>query len=138
MILYQKIKQLLKIPEKNKENFMPSPPSPLEMLFVLTSLIFIFVLPTILLINSFKYGLAISIIGGAIYVIIAASLIRTVNTKTDDAELCQLKIRKTDDNIWYTIWENEEGETEDIEDKTIEGVIKKVMLDNDYVGISPR
>ena len=58
--------------------------------------------------------------------------------KTDDSELCQLKIRKTEDDVWYTIWENEDGETEDIEDKTIEGVIKKVMLDNDYVGISPK
>ena len=57
--------------------------------------------------------------------------------KNDDSEICQLKIRKTEDNIWYTIWENEDGETEDIEDKTIEGIIKKIMLDNDYTGITP-
>ena len=57
--------------------------------------------------------------------------------KNEDSDICQLKIRKTDDNIWYTIWENEDGETEDIEDKTVEGVIKEIMLDNGYVGVSP-
>ncbi len=57
--------------------------------------------------------------------------------KNDDSEICQLKIRKTEDDIWYTIWENEDGETEDIEDKTIDGIIKKVMLDNKYTSITP-
>lgn len=55
--------------------------------------------------------------------------------KDDDSELYQLKIRKTEDNIWYTLWENEDGETEDINNKNIEDIIKIIMLDNDYKGV---
>ena len=53
--------------------------------------------------------------------------------KDEDSKIYQLKIRKTKDNIWNTLWENEEGEVEDINDKSIENLIKKIMLDNDYV-----
>ena len=54
--------------------------------------------------------------------------------KNENSEIYQLKIRKTD-NIWYTIWEDDEGDIEDINNKDIEEVIKKVMLNNGYVGI---
>lgn len=42
-----------------------------------------------------------------------------------------LKIRKID-NKWYTIWENEDGEPEDIYTNTIKEMIKKIMIENDF------
>ena len=54
--------------------------------------------------------------------------------KNDDGEINQLKIRKTD-NIWYTVFEDEDGESVDISDKYVENVIQKIILNNNYVGI---
>ena len=53
--------------------------------------------------------------------------------KNNEGEINQLKIRKPN-NTWYTIYENDEGETIDISDKYVENIIQKIMLDNDYIG----
>ena len=55
--------------------------------------------------------------------------------KNDEGEIYQLKIRKTEDNIWYTIFEDDEGEAIDVEDKYIENIVTKIMIDNDYTGV---
>ena len=52
--------------------------------------------------------------------------------KDEESNVYQLKIRKTSDNIWYTNWENEDGDSEDVSDSNIENLIKKIMIDNDY------
>ena len=39
--------------------------------------------------------------------------------KNEDSKICQLKIRKIEENTWHVLWENEEGVTEYITDKTI-------------------
>ena len=54
--------------------------------------------------------------------------------KNNEGEINQLKIRKTD-NIWYTIYENDEGEPIDISHKYVENIIQKIMLDNNYIGV---
>lgn len=53
--------------------------------------------------------------------------------KNEDG-IFQLKIRKTD-NIWYTAFEDDEGEPVDISDKYVENIIQKIMLKNNYIGI---
>ena len=55
---------------------------------------------------------------------------------SESKEIKQLKIRKINENTWYTLWENDDGEVEDIFENDIEKVIKKIMFDNDFIGIN--
>ena len=41
--------------------------------------------------------------------------------------------QKTSDNIWNTLWENEEGETEDINEEYLEDIVDKIMIQNSYL-----
>ena len=43
-----------------------------------------------------------------------------------------LKMFQTD-NIWNTLWENEEGETEDINEEYLEDIVDKIMIQNAYL-----
>ena len=56
----------------------------------------------------------------------------SITYKDEEGEVHQLKIRKTSDNIWNTLWENEEGETEDINEKYLEDIVDKIMIQNNY------
>ena len=56
----------------------------------------------------------------------------SITYKDEEGEVHQLKVRKTSDNIWNTLWENEEGETEDINEKYLEDIVDKIMIQNDY------
>ena len=58
-----------------------------------------------------------------------------ITYKNDSDEINQLKIRKIEDTKWYTQWENEEGEPEDVYCETIEKLVEKVMTDNDFTPI---
>ena len=59
----------------------------------------------------------------------------SVTYKNEDGVVCQLKIRKTEDDIWYSLWENSDGDIEDVENKDIENIIDRIMLNNNYKGI---
>ena len=52
--------------------------------------------------------------------------------KNDEGEINHLKIRKLDDNTWFTFWEDDEGETIEINEKYIEDIIQKIMINNEY------
>ena len=58
----------------------------------------------------------------------------SITYKDDEGIIYQLKIRNIDD-IWVTLWEDDEGETIDVSEKSVEKVVKKVMLDNEYTGV---
>ena len=53
--------------------------------------------------------------------------------KDEENEILQLKIRLTSDNVWYTQWEDDNGETIDISETNIEDVINKIMLKNGFL-----
>ena len=55
--------------------------------------------------------------------------------KDDEGEILQLKIRLTSDKIWYTQWEDDDGETIDISETNLEDVIDRTMLQNGYQAI---
>jgi len=55
----------------------------------------------------------------------------SVTFKNDEGEINQLKIRLTDD-IWFTTFENEEGEPEDYSNKYVEEIIDDIFLKNSY------
>ena len=55
----------------------------------------------------------------------------SITFKDDEEEINQLKIRKLED-CWYTIWEDEEGESIDIYKDTIEEIIDEVMINNGF------
>jgi|UniRef100_A0A6C0LY12 hypothetical protein len=57
----------------------------------------------------------------------------SITYKDEEGEVPQLKIRKTSDNIWNTLWKNEEGETEDINEKYLEDIVDKIMIQNAYL-----
>ena len=58
-----------------------------------------------------------------------------ITYKTEDNDINQLKIRKIEENKWYTEWENDEGEQEEICENHVEDVVQKIMLDNDFTPI---
>lgn len=55
----------------------------------------------------------------------------SVTYKDEEGEINQLKIRLTD-NVWFTTFENEDGEPEDYESKDIEEIIQQIFLDNGF------
>lgn len=59
-----------------------------------------------------------------------------ITYKNSENEINQLKIRKIESNKWYTLWENEEGEPKDIYCKTIEEIIQKIMISNNFISIN--
>lgn len=55
----------------------------------------------------------------------------SVTYKNEEGEINQLKIRKTD-NIWFTTFENEDGEPEDFTAESIEEIIEDIFIKNNY------
>jgi len=58
----------------------------------------------------------------------------SVTYKDDDLKLYQLKIRKID-NVWIALWEDDDGESIDVSEKSVEKIVKKIMIDNGYTGV---
>jgi hypothetical protein len=56
----------------------------------------------------------------------------SITYKNEDGKIFQLKIRKTEEKLWYTLWEDDEGETIDMYAETIEEMVQKIMIDNGY------
>ena len=54
-----------------------------------------------------------------------------ITYKDEESQVKQLKIRLMN-NLWNTLWENEDGDTEDIIEKYIEDIIDKIMINNEY------